>query len=224
MALFSRVPERAFAFPIMRFLIAILCFLPLTGCIQFAANLMHVVSGPQVPPEFKGLDGKRIAVVALNESGICSDEVTIRLAGLLRGVLAGKLKKASMVNDVEVEGWLHGKSSREKDFIEIGKGVKADYVISVGIRNLKLKDGQTLFRGRSDIEVTVWDVNASKIAYQKALPEYTYPLMAGQATTETDEDKFRRVYLMNVADKVGRFFYAHDFGEDVAIDATILNY
>jgi hypothetical protein len=224
MALYSKVPERASVLSFPRFLVVALCLLPLTGCIQFAANLMHVVSGPQVPAEFKGLDSKKVAVVAIDESGICNDEVTIRLAGLLRGVLSGKLKKATLVTHEEVEGWLHGKSSREQDFVEIGKGVKADYVIAVAIQNLKLKDGQTLYRGRSDIEVTVWDVNEAKIAYRKALPEYTYPVMAGQATTETDEDKFRRVYLMNVADKVGRFFYAHDFGEDVAIDATILNY
>ncbi len=48
--------------------------------------------------------------------------------------------------------------------------------------------------------------------------------MAGQSTTETDEDKFRRVYLMNAADKLSRCFYAHESGEDVAMDATILKY
>ncbi len=224
MALFSRVPEHSLAVSFNRFLIAALCLLPLTGCIQFAANLMHVVNGPQVPAEFKGLDGKKIAVIANDESGICSDEVTIRIAGSLRGILLGKLKKATLVTQEEIETWLHGKSSREKDFVEIGKGVKADYLIDVELLNMKLKDGQTLYRGRADITVTVWDVNASKIAYRKTLPEYTYPVMAGQATTETDEDKFRRVYLMNVADKIGRYFYAHEFGEDVAIDATILSY
>lgn len=222
MKLFNRVPARTLCLP--PYWIAALCLLPLTGCIQFAANLMHVVSGPQVPAEFKGLDGKTVAVVATDEAGICSDETTIRLAGTIRGILSGKLKKATLVNHEEIETWLHGKSSRERDYVEIGKGVKADYLIAVEILNLKLKDGQTLYRGRADIEVIVWDVNASKIAYRKALPEYTYPMMAGQATTETDEDKFRRVYLMNVSDKIGRYFYAHDFGEDVAIDATILSY
>ncbi len=221
---FSQASKDGHSFLPKRFLVAALCLLPLTGCIQFAANLMHVVSGPQVPAEFKGLEGKKIAVIATDESGICSDEATIRLAGGLRGILAGKIKKATLVHHEEIESWLHGKSSRERDFVEIGKGVKADYLIVVEVLNMRLKDGQTLFRGRSDIDVTVWDVNASKIAFRKALPEYTYPMMAGQATTETDEDKFRRVYLMNVADKIGRYFYAHEFGEDVAIDATILNY
>lgn len=203
---------------------AALGFLQLSGCVQLAANLMHVVSGPQVPAEFKGLDGKKIAVVSNNELGVCSDESTIRLAGNLKGILVGKLPKAKFVSQEEIDGWLKGKSSREQDFTLIGQSVNADYVVAVEMTGLQLKDGQTLFRGRADILVTVWDVKASKIAFRKSLPDYSYPKMAGQSITETDEDKFRRVYLMNVADKVGRYFYAHDFGEDVAMDASILNY
>jgi len=206
------------------FLLVAISFLPLTGCLQFAANLMHVMSGPQVPAEFKGLDGKRVAILSNNESGICRDESTIRLAGNLKGILAGKLPKATFVRQDEIDSWLDGKSSRDQDFVAIGEAVKADYLISVEMLDLKLKDGQTLFRGRSNLTVRVWDVKSSKIAFQKSLPEYTYPIMAGQATTETDEPKFRRVYLMNVADKIGRYFYAHEFGEDVAMDATILHY
>lgn len=185
---------------------------------------MHVMSGPQVSAEFKGLDGKRVAIISNDESGICRDESTIRLAGNLKGILAGKLPKATFVRQDEIDSWLDGKSSREQDFVSIGEAVKADYLVSVEMLDLKLKDGQTLFRGRSNLTVRAWDIKASKIVFQKTLPEYTYPIMAGQATTETDETKFRRVYLMNVADKIGRYFYAHDFGEDVAIDATILQY
>lgn len=208
-----------------RFLLLLaICIIPLTGCIQLAANLMHVVSGPQVPAEFKGLDGKKIAVVANDESGICQTETTIRLAGNLKGILAGKLRKSSFISQEEVDRWLHDESSREQDFAAIGKGVKADYLIAVEMLDLKLKDGQTLYRGRSNIMVTVWDVGATKIAFRKILPEHSYPVMAGQAATETDDEKFRRAYLLNVASKIGRYFYAHEFGEDVATDATILSF
>lgn len=218
----NQVPIRS-NFP--RFILWLALCIPLfSGCVQFAANLMHVMNGPRVPAEFKGLDGKKVAVLSNDESGICNDESTIRLAGSIKGILAGKLPKATFVRQEELDSWLQGKPSRELDFASIGKAVKADYVIVIEMLNLKLKDGQTLFRGRSDITVTVWDANSSRSVFRKMLPDYTYPVMAALSTTETDESKFRRVYLMNVADKIGRFFYAHDFGEDVAIDATILNY
>ncbi len=42
--------------------------------------------------------------------------------------------------------------------------------------------------------------------------------MASMTTTETDEEKFKRVYLTNVADKLSRYFYAHEFGDDVAME------
>lgn len=195
-----------------------------SGCIQMAANLMSVVRGPAIPAEFKGLEEKRVAVICANESGICRDEATIRMAGNLKGILAVKLPKTKFVNQEEVDQWIEGSSASERDVSAIGKGVGADYVISVDMLNLQLKDGPTLFRGRSNLTVSVWDVKTEKPVFRKSVPEHSYPVMAGQSTTETDEDKFRRVYLLNAADKLARYFYAHELGEDVAIDATILKY
>lgn len=194
------------------------------GCVQFAANVLHVIRGPQVPAEFKGLENKRVAVVCTTESGMCSDEVGIRLAGNVRGILGKHLSKTTFVSQEEIDQWTQGGGSSSEDLASIGRGVKADYVMSIQIHNLKLRDGATLYRGRSDLDLTVVDVKKGKPVYSQSLPDYTYPVMAGQSTTETDETKFRRVYLMTVADKLARYFYPHDIGPDVALDATILNY
>jgi hypothetical protein len=202
--------------------LALLQLLWFAGCIQMAANLLHVVNGPRVPAEFKGLDNHRVAVVCSNEMGICRDESTIRLAGNIKGILISKLPKATFVSQEEIDQWVEGSSVSDDDLTAIGKGVKADYVLAVDMQKLQLRDGPTLYRGRSDLTLSVWDVQQNKPVFRKSLPDYSYPTMAGQSTTETDEDKFRRVYLVNVADRLARCFYAHDFGEDVAVDATIL--
>jgi hypothetical protein len=194
------------------------------GCIQFAANLLNVVRGPEVPAQVKGFENKLVAVICSNEQGICRDETTIRLAGDLKGILASKLPKTKFVNQEEIKQWIEGSSVSESDILAIGDGVKADYVIAVDILKLQLKDGPTLFRGRSDLSLTVLDVKTKKPIFRKAMPEYAYPVMAGQSTTETDERKFRGVYLTNVASKLSRYFYPHEFGEDVAMDATISRY
>jgi hypothetical protein len=200
------------------------CLVGSSGCVQMAANLLSVVRGPAIPAEFKIPEEKLVAVVCTNETGICRDETTIRLAGTMRGILAVKLPKTKFVSQDLIDQWIEGSSSSEKDIAAIGQGVEADYVIAVDILNLKLKDGPTLYRGRSNLTTTVWDVKADKPVFRKAIPEHAYPVMAGQSTTETDEVKFRRVYLMQVADKLSRYFYAHEIGEDVAMDATILKY
>jgi len=195
-----------------------------TGCAQYLANIIGVFNGPPVPAEYKGLEGKRVAVVASTESGMCSDETSIRLAGNIRGILAKKLPKSTFVSQEEVDQWLNQRSPGTNNLASIGKGVKADFVVSVDAMNLKLKDGATLFQGKSDINCSVVDVKSGKTTYEKSLPQYTYPVMAGQSTTETTEDAFRRAYLMIVSDKLSRLFYAHEIGQDFAIDAAILNY
>ena len=203
--------------------IVILVLLTTTGCAKYLANIINVFNGPPVPAEFKGLDGKRVAVLCTTETGTCSDEVSIRLASSLRGLLAKNLNKATLITQEEVDRWLTSKIADDRDLIEVGRGVKADYVINVELLNLKLKDGPTLYRGRSDVTLTLCDTKTGKTVFRKVLPEYTYPVIAGQSTTETDEDRFRRAYLFILADKLARCFYAHEVGQDIAVDATIHN-
>ncbi|MCY2975498.1 MAG: hypothetical protein NTW52_12620 [Planctomycetota bacterium] len=195
-----------------------------TGCAQYLANIIGVFNGPPVPAEFKGLEGKRVAVVASTESGICGDETSIRLAGNVRGILTKNLPKSTFVSQEDVDQWLNHRTPGDNNLNSIGKGVQADYVVSADVKGLRLKDGQTLFQGKSDITCTVTDVKTGKTVFTKSLPQYTYPVMAGQSATETTEDNFRRAYLMVVSDKLSRLFYAHEIGQDFAIDSTILNY
>ncbi len=136
--------------------------LSFTGCVQIAANLLSVVRGPAVPAEFKGLEDKRVAVICANESGICRDEATIRLAGNLKGILAVKLPKTKFVSQEEVDQWIEGSGASERDVTAIGKGVGADFVIAVDLLKLQLKDGPTLYRGRSNLTISVWDVKTEK--------------------------------------------------------------
>jgi hypothetical protein len=195
-----------------------------TGCAQYLANIIGVFNGPPVPAEFKSLEGKRVAVVASTESGICGDETSIRLAGNMRGILTKKLPKSTFVSQEDVDQWLNHRTPGDNNLNSIGKGVQADYVVSADVKGLRLKDGQTLFQGKSDITCTVTDVKTGKTVFTKSLPQYTYPVMSGQSATETTEDNFRRAYLMVVSDKLSRLFYAHEIGQDFAIDSTILNY
>lgn len=203
---------------------AILICSTMAGCVQFAANIMNAVKGPPIAAEFKGLDKKKVAVVCGTESGFCGDEVAIRMAGNVRGILSKKIPKATFVNQEDIDQWIKGTPTTDEGLIAIGRGVRSDYVLGIQISGLKLKDGATLYRGRSDVAVTVIDTQSGKAVYRKSLPEYTYPQLAGQSTTEMDEDRFQRAYLLTLADKICRSFYAHEIGEDVAIDATILQY
>jgi len=93
------------------------------------------------------------------------------------------------------------------------------------MNRLKLREGQTLFRGTSDLSVAVYDMSKSgKVVFRKKHSDFAYPDMGGMPATETDETKFRRIYLLHVAENLAHYFCGEDPGSDVARDATILGY
>lgn len=205
------------------------CFVVLlanAGCVQLAANLLHAWHGGVIPAEFDDLKGKRVAVVAITDAGISTDPNSILLANFVRGLLEKNVKKIDLVTQDEVDPWFEGDSTgSEKDFIAMGKGVKADMVVAVEMTQLTLREGQTLFRGKADLAVSVYDMKKSgKVIFRKRHSEFAYPEMGGMPATETDETKFRRVYLLHVAEKLSHHFYGHELGSNVANDATILSY
>ena len=106
----------------------------------------------------------------------------------------------------------------------VGKGVNADIVISVDIKNMKLRDGKTMYRGVSDVDVDVYDVEQEKYVFTKQYPAFTYPQTAAIGTTEMDEAKFKRMYLIMVTEKLTRLFIPSPMGADVAIDSRILEF
>ncbi len=196
------------------------------GCVQLAANLLHVWHGGEIPAEFGDLKGKRVAVVAITDAGVSTDPNSILLANFVRGLLEKNVKKIDLVTQDEVDPWFDGdKKGGEKDFIAMGKGVKADMVVAVEMTQLTLREGQTLFRGKSNLAVSVYDIKKSgKTVFRKKHSDFAYPEMGGLTTTETDETKFRRIFLLHVAERLSHHFYGHELGSDVANDATILSY
>jgi hypothetical protein len=196
------------------------------GCVQLAANLIYAWQGGAIPAEYDGLKGKRVAVVALTDAGVSSDPNGILLANFVRGLIDKNVKKVDLVKQDEVDGWFEGdKDNAEGDFVTMGKGVKADLVVAVEMTEMTLREGPTLFRGNSNIAVTVYDIKKDgKPVFRKKFNDYGYPEVGGMPTTETDETKFRRIYLMNVADKLAHHFYPHELGSNVANDASILGY
>jgi hypothetical protein len=202
-----------------------LCLPGLSGCVSLAANMLNVFKGADVPAEFKELEDKSVAIVVASDSGIGSDTTSILMSHYLHGLLREKVKEIRLVGQNEIDKWVKGQDRQSGDFFEIGQGVKADYLVAVEVMNLSLRDGATLFRGKADVTVSVFDMTkTSRPVFRRELQEFTYPSVAGVPTTESDESKFRRTYLLHLANRIGRYFYPSEVGADVAADAKILNY
>lgn len=186
-----------------------------------AANMIHAITGNNRPADYDGLKEKRVAVVCLTDGGLAADANAAMLTNYIHAGFNSNIKKIDVVRASEVERWIDSHSSQGADYLEIGQGVKADRVVAVEVVNLSVKNGATLYQGKSDISVTVYDIpGGGKILYQKNIPEFVFPKMGGPTITDISEAKFRARYLAIVARTVASQFYPVDATADFAIDAT----
>ncbi len=191
------------------------------GCIPFAANMIRTIRGDDLPAEYNGLNEKRVAIVCTVDGKEANDASSSLLTSFISAALVQNLPKATIVSQEEVDRWAEIEGWSNNDALAIGKGVKADQVVSIQVSNLKLRDGATLYRGSSDIRVSVYDVAADgKLSFVKQFTEHSYPRIGGAPISGTTESKFRSAYLQVVGIKVANLFHAVDPTFEYALDAT----
>ena len=88
--------------------------------------------------------------------------------------------------------------------------------MAVTLANMSLKNGKTLFKGKADISVTVYDIHNGTIAFRKSMPEFEFPKMDGPSIVDTTESQVscelpddrqrthRRAVLSSRSQRLGR--------------------
>lgn len=197
------------------------CVVATTGCMG-VATLMHVAGMDLVPAEYDGLEKSSVAIVTITDSSLYTNDVAAReLTARVGAVLSQNVKGVELVREDLVEQWRDTNGRDSLDFPAIGKGVSADKVLVIEVANLRLRDGQTLFQGQSDVSIKVVDIKSGNIVYNKMLDEYTFPKSTGQHTSETTESRFRKLYLSMLASEIGRSFHPYDINDRIALDSMI---
>ncbi len=192
-----------------------------TGCVRLAANLVNAIQGNETPAEYNGFEEKRVAIVCNTDNGMSVDYSASQLTGYVHMALNKNVKDIELVRTEEVERWLDAHGTAESDYVEIGKGVKADQLLAIDISGMKIRDGATLYRGQCDISVTVYDIaDGGAIVFKKQFPEFSFPKMGGPTTSDTTDAKFRSLFLTVLAAKVSGLFYPVDPTAEYALDAT----
>lgn len=207
---------------LLTFLLVVACFIPAVGC-GLVANVLNAMGAGLMPAAFGGLEEKKVAVVCVSNSEMFgpashSDE----LANRINRLLAGKVKKIEMVPNQKVNDWIDLNGWDMIDFISIGRGVEADMVVAVDVDSLSLHDGPTMFKGRADVHIVVYDMITGNEVFAKSPPLIEFPVTAGIPSTSTTEREFRKLFLNNLASRIARHFYAFDINEDVASDVDTL--
>ncbi|TWU15231.1 hypothetical protein Poly21_24250 [Allorhodopirellula heiligendammensis] len=211
------------SFHLLAFLLLTGCvLLTQTGCLGLLSNFMHAVGADRIPPEYDGFEKSKVAIVTMTDQSQYSDDVAARLlTRKVSDILSMEVKEMALVHDEAIQQWRDTHGWETIDYLEMGKDIKAEKLLSIEMTDMRLRDGATLYRGRAAIVLTVYDIAAEKVVFRKEIDEFTYPTQAGQYTSETTETKFRKLFLSMLAKKIGRTFHSYDFADTVALDASL---
>jgi hypothetical protein len=193
-----------------------------SGCPATLATGIYVLQGGNmVPAECDALRDKRVVVMCRPPS---SHEY--RHAGASRAIsqrvselLVKNVKGIDVVNPREVDNWVD--ESDWGDFGELAEAVRADLVVHVVLDDFELYKGKTLYQGRADVTVSVYDMrDHSRLVWESHLGELLYPVNSGIPAQDKPVQQFEREFVGIVADQIAMNFYKHDPTAAFAMDAT----
>ncbi len=200
------------------------CLAPTLGCVGLFANFLNVVGVGLMPAAFPGLEEKKVAVVVVSNSELFGPTSTsTELGNRINRLLAKKVKDIQLVDSQKIDNWIDENGWDMIDFVSIGRGVEADMVLAIDVDSLSLHDGATMFKGRTNVHVVVYDMQSGQEVFSSSPPQIEFPTTAGVPATSTSEREFRKLFLDAVAGRIARNFYAFDINDDVAEDVVTLS-
>jgi len=194
------------------------------GCIGAAAQLFYIIKGHKTPAAYKGLEGQRVAVVCVSDAAAYGpDTLTYTINKAVSVKLANSVKRVTVVPPSEIENWMDVNGWGEHDFVEIGRGVKADKVLAIEVGSYSIREGQTLYKGRADLTISVYDLTkGGQVVFAKGPQEFSFP-RNGHPAIQTTDRRFESAYLGKLTEYVARMFYDADSLDAVAEDAMSLD-
>ena len=204
-------------------LLAFLC-LPLlagsTGC----AVLYQLAygEGHKIEAKYQGLKGQRVAVVCVINPSTYGDGATSTLiADQIERILRGNVEDIHVVRQDEVADWMDTNEWDDSDYVEIGKGVKADMVVAIDVDAFSIHESKTLLKGRADFTTTVYDVaRGGEEVFRTTDHNYSFPTSHAVPVISTDAREFQRVFIEVFAEHIAKNFYDYDMIEDFSKDGA----
>jgi hypothetical protein len=193
-----------------------------SGC-SLMATAMYVIQGANTRADFDDLAGKRVAVVCRPVTSLHfrDSSVSLDLAKQVGILLDKHISKIDLVDQREVFEWADENSWEE--YVDIGKALNADMVVGIDLEEFSLFQGQTLYQGKANLKVMVFDVaKGREPVFERNLPQAIYPPNAAIPAGEKPEAQFRRQFVSYLSRQIAHHFYDHDSTVDFANDSTAL--
>jgi hypothetical protein len=202
-------------------LLAVTMLVSAGGCPTLLATGIYVWEGGNLAPaKCDALRDERVVVMCRPPS---SHEY--RHAGASRTIAQGvsellvqNVKGIDVVNPREVDNWVD--EGDWGDFRELAEAVKADMVVHVELDDFELYKGKTLYQGRANVTVSVYDMRErGRLVWEDKVGEILYPLNSGIPAQDKPVQQFEREFVGIVAERIAVNFYKHDPHAGFAMDA-----
>lgn len=190
------------------------------GCSVFS-QMNYWLYGYKVDAKFAGLEKKRVAVVCVSADQVGPSGEASSIANAVTTILARELKDTTFIKQPQIADWMDKNDWDQVDYCDVGRGVRADLVIAIDLKQFTLKEGQTLLRGRGQSTVNVHDVKKNEVVYGPTDKNIVFPENGGKHVTE-NEGSFRKQFIFQLASQIAHDFYAYDRVEDFAKDSVVL--
>jgi len=190
------------------------------GCAAVPA-ILYIIHPEDVPAEYKGLVGQRVAVVCRPSASLQYGKTAVakEVADSVSRLLKQNVRKVEVVPQQDIDEWMDENTWDE--FTEVGEAVDADRVVAIELEHFSLYQGQTTYQGRLLARIIVYDLaDGGDIVYESRPAEFVYPPNIGMPTSEKAEFEFRRQFVSQAAKDIAQRFYAHDSRVEFAEDAA----
>ena len=195
------------------------------GCVGLTAQLMYWVQGGHtINAEYDDLQDKRVAVLCVSSaSSYGPNSVCALLQRSVATILREEGGDMEVIYQDEIADWIDTNGWDEMDYREVGRGVNAERVLAIDIDGLRLHEGRTLYKGRVDLIISVYDMEQEgKVVFRRTIPEFTFPRNGARHATEMSEARFRSLFVTILAKHVAKYFCGYHLEEEFGSDAMFL--
>jgi len=198
-------------------LFSLVSLLAIPGCNYFIALGYLIGGAPQEEPLFEKETKKSMTDKDVRVAVVCyaSDELKYRFDNIDH-IIASRVtnqmasKKIEMVPYDEIRAWLN--ENPDWDTAEdVGAEFDVTYVVYIDVSDFSLyeRDSNSLFRGRCDAIVSVYEMETGgegRRIFSRDVNS-VYPLQVPRSATDVSHDTFRMEYIWRLSDDIGKLFY-----------------
>lgn len=191
------------------------------GCVGALANLFYVLKGHEIPAEYSEFESKSVAIVVNTKaSAYGPDSLADTLERFVTMKLVSNVPDIKIIPKGEIENWFDINGTDTSRLTEMGTAVKADYVLSIDMADYTIREGSTIYKGQSEITLSVINCSTGDTTYTVGPNHMEYP-ENGRPAIQTNDRKFETFYLAWLSERIAQQFYNHDAHKSFADDAAL---